>query len=153
MIVLLNVALMWATPTGTFWRTFFFPFFLNVAIVPPNSRVPRGRDIPSLYFFVGSFFLAQVPFHVKMGVDDVPDARDLVLRQGVRPRVGGYPSIRQNPQGRRRTDPVDIGKRRPDLLGLRNVDSGYPCQTCLLPTLPGRSRFTPVAACVSGFRQ
>src|SRR5512145_3311208 len=51
MIVLLKVAWMWATPTGTFRRTFRFPFFFGVAIVPPAP-----------YFFVASFFFATAPF-------------------------------------------------------------------------------------------
>src|SRR3972149_3362461 len=55
MMVLLNVALMWATPTGTFLRNFFFPFFLGVAIAPPDSRVPRGLISRRPYFFVASF--------------------------------------------------------------------------------------------------
>src|SRR5512144_1955422 len=42
MIVLLKVAWMWATPTGTLLRTFLFPFLFGVAIGPPaiSSGLP-----------------------------------------------------------------------------------------------------------------
>src|SRR5512134_2386245 len=60
MIVLLKVAWMWATPTGTLLRTFLFPFLFGVAIAPPVSRVPAGKSSRP-YFLGASFFLATAP--------------------------------------------------------------------------------------------
>ena len=97
--------------------------------------------------------LPNAMFRVELGIDDVADARDLVLGEGVRPRVGRNLRLTQNLPGRCGTDPVNIGQRRPDLLRFRNVDSGYPCQTYLLPTRPGSTRSTLGAACVSDFRK
>src|SRR5512139_764725 len=74
MIVLLKVAWMWATPTGTFRRTFLFPFFFGVAIVPPRPLFLRGflllgdgalpRPLPGARVGVGALAAGRQPLAV-----------------------------------------------------------------------------------------
>jgi hypothetical protein len=75
---------------------------------------------------------AKVALHLEVAVDEVPELRDLLVREVAHLFVRGKAELRTDAASRRRADPIDV--REPDLEPLlaRKIDA---CDSCQVPFL------------------
>src|SRR3990172_7406859 len=132
--VLLKEACTWAIPCTTCFFSFLAFLAPTGLVVVVGGARPAGVGA-ALHqpLDVHGRLLAQVTLHPTLGVDDLGDPADLLLREVLHPHAGFDPRPGEDSPAAGGPDAVDVGQRDLNPLLARKVDS---CDACHVLPLP-----------------